>query len=185
MTTDGIGVIRHDDCAIGHRRPVHLTMILTTDDWSHRTMPDIRPFRGVRYDMARVGALSDVVAPPYDVIDPALQDRLYQASPYNVIRLELNREEPGDTEAQNRYTRAARFLQGLAARGRPPRGRPRRALRLPPDVRGRGHRRTPARASWRGSGWSRSARGRSTRTSRRSPAPRPTGWPSTTRPGST
>ena len=44
------------------------------------------------------GRLSDVVAPPYDVIDPALQDRLYQASPYNVIRLELNREEPGDTE---------------------------------------------------------------------------------------
>ena len=39
-----------------------------------------------------------MVAPPYDVIDPALQDRLYEASPYNVIRLELNREEPGDTE---------------------------------------------------------------------------------------
>ena len=44
-------------------------------------MPEVRPFRGVRYDVARVGTLSDVVAPPYDVIDPALQDRLYQASP--------------------------------------------------------------------------------------------------------
>ena len=54
-------------------------------------MPDVSPFRGVRYDVARVGTLSDVVATPYDVIDPALQDRLYQASPYNVIRLELNR----------------------------------------------------------------------------------------------
>ena len=32
-------------------------------------MPDVRPFRGVRYDIAQVGALSDVVAPPYDVID--------------------------------------------------------------------------------------------------------------------
>src|SRR4051794_8015453 len=51
-----------------------------------RSMPDVRPFRGVRYDMTRVGAMSDVVAPPYDVIDPALQERLYQASPYNVIR---------------------------------------------------------------------------------------------------
>src|SRR4051794_27953507 len=74
-------------------------------------MPDIRPFRGVRYDMAQVGALSDVVAPPYDVVDPALQDRLYQASPYNIIRLELNRAEPGDGATSNRYTRAARFLK--------------------------------------------------------------------------
>jgi uncharacterized protein (DUF1015 family) len=74
-------------------------------------MPDLRPFRGVRYDMAHVGSLSDVVAPPYDVIDPALQDRLYAASPYNIIRLELNREEPGDSPEANRYTRAARFLK--------------------------------------------------------------------------
>jgi len=74
-------------------------------------MPDVSPFRGVRYDVARVGTLSDVVAPPYDVIDPALQDRLYQASPHNVIRLELNRDEPGDDETVDRYTRAARFLK--------------------------------------------------------------------------
>jgi len=74
-------------------------------------MPDIRPFRGIRYDMAQVGAISDVVAPPYDVIDPALQDRLYDASPYNIVRLELNREEPGDSATTNRYTRAARFLK--------------------------------------------------------------------------
>jgi len=74
-------------------------------------MPEIQPFRGVRYDIARVGAMSDVVAPPYDVIDASLQDRLYQASPYNIIRLELNREESGDNDTQNRYTRAARFLK--------------------------------------------------------------------------
>src|SRR6476469_4105344 len=80
-------------------------------------MPDVSPFRGVRYDVARVGTLSDVVAPPYDVIDPALQDRLYQASPYNVIRLELNRAEPGDTEDQSRYTRAARYLRDWLRQG--------------------------------------------------------------------
>ena len=33
-------------------------------------MADIRAFRGFRYDLGRVGSLSDVVAPPYDVIDP-------------------------------------------------------------------------------------------------------------------
>jgi len=74
-------------------------------------MADVRPFRGIRYDMAQVGSMADVVAPPYDVIDPALQDRFYQASPYNVIRLELNREEPGDDAGTSRYTRAARFLK--------------------------------------------------------------------------
>ena len=80
-------------------------------------MPDIRPFRGIRYDMAQVGALSDVVAPPYDVIDPALQDRLYDASPYNIIRLELGRGEPGDGPEENRYTRAARFLKDWQRQG--------------------------------------------------------------------
>src|SRR5258706_13436282 len=74
-------------------------------------MPEIQPFRGVRYDIARVGAMSDVVAPPYDVIDATLQERLYQASEHNIVRLELNREEPGDNATQNRYTRAARFLR--------------------------------------------------------------------------
>jgi uncharacterized protein (DUF1015 family) len=80
-------------------------------------MPDVRPFRGVRYDVAQVGALSDVVAPPYDVIDLALQERLYQESPHNVIRLELNRPEPGDTEQDNRYTRAAGFLRQWLRQG--------------------------------------------------------------------
>ena len=80
-------------------------------------MPDVSPFRGVRYDVARVGTLSDVVAPPYDVIDTALQDRLYQASPYNVIRLELNRDEPGDSGALDRYARAARFLKDWLRKG--------------------------------------------------------------------
>jgi uncharacterized protein (DUF1015 family) len=74
-------------------------------------MPDIRPFRGIRYDMAQVGSMSDVVAPPYDVIDPALQSQLYDASPYNIVRLELNRAESDDSPETNRYTRAAGFLK--------------------------------------------------------------------------
>jgi uncharacterized protein (DUF1015 family) len=80
-------------------------------------MPDVRPFRGVRYDVAQVGALSDVVAPPYDVIDPALQERLYEASPYNIIRLELSRAGQSDTETDNRYTRAAGFLRTWMRQG--------------------------------------------------------------------
>jgi hypothetical protein len=32
-------------------------------------MPDIQPFRALRFDSTVVGDLSDVVCPPYDVID--------------------------------------------------------------------------------------------------------------------
>src|SRR5947207_5177567 len=74
-------------------------------------MADIRAFRAFRYDLGRIGNLSDVIAPPYDVIDPALQQALYDRSPFNVIRLILNREEPGDTETHNRYSRAAGCLR--------------------------------------------------------------------------
>ncbi len=78
-------------------------------------MADIRAFRGFRYDLGRVGALSDVIAPPYDVIDHALQQQLYQRNPYNVIRLILNKEEASDNESNNRYTRAAGFLRDWQA----------------------------------------------------------------------
>src|SRR5947209_7646750 len=74
-------------------------------------MAEIRAFRAYRYDLGRVGALGDVIAPPYDVIDPGLQHSLYQRSPYNVVRLILNRETPADSEADNRYTRAAAHLR--------------------------------------------------------------------------
>jgi uncharacterized protein (DUF1015 family) len=74
-------------------------------------MADVRAFRAFRYDLGQVGSLSDVIAPPYDVIDPALQDSLYTRSPYNVIRLILNKETPADNDRDNRYTRAANFLR--------------------------------------------------------------------------
>lgn len=80
-------------------------------------MADIRAFRGFRYDLGRVGALSDVVAPPYDVISPALQQQLAEQSPFNAIRLELPKDEPGDTETQNKYTRAANTLREWVASG--------------------------------------------------------------------
>ena len=63
-------------------------------------MADIRAFRAFRYDLGRVGSLSDVVAPPYDVIDPALQQQLHDKSPHNAIRLELSKDQPGDTETE-------------------------------------------------------------------------------------
>jgi uncharacterized protein (DUF1015 family) len=75
-------------------------------------MADIRAFRGFRYDLGRAGALSDLVAPPYDVVDSTLQQALYNKSPHNAIRLELTRDEPGDTANRDRYSRAAQTLSG-------------------------------------------------------------------------
>jgi uncharacterized protein (DUF1015 family) len=73
-------------------------------------MADIQAFRGLRYDLGKVGSLSDVVAPPYDVIDVEHQNKLYESSEYNVVRLILNR---GDDlmEGQTIYDRAAEHLK--------------------------------------------------------------------------
>ena len=80
-------------------------------------MPSIASFRGLRYDPKHVGTLSQVIAPPYDVIDAPLQARLYEQHPANVVRLELNRPEPDDVDATARYARAARFLKAWREQG--------------------------------------------------------------------
>jgi uncharacterized protein (DUF1015 family) len=82
-------------------------------------MARIYPFRALRYDPARVN-MEAVVTQPYDKITPAMQQRYYEASPYNLVRVILGKHEPGDTEAQeflppgeeahNVYTRAAEYL---------------------------------------------------------------------------
>jgi uncharacterized protein (DUF1015 family) len=80
-------------------------------------MPTVAPFRALRYDLKHVGALSNVICPPYDVIDANLQNQLYKLHPANVIRAELNRDEPGDDDGNNRYTRAAKFLKNWRDEG--------------------------------------------------------------------
>jgi uncharacterized protein (DUF1015 family) len=65
-------------------------------------MPELKPFRALRFDRKRVD-LNKVVAPPYDVISPELQNALYESDPYNIVRLDFGREE-------DRYTAAAQSL---------------------------------------------------------------------------
>lgn len=72
-------------------------------------MARIYPFRALRYDPARVN-MEDVVTQPYDKITPAMQQRYYEASPYNLIRVILGKHEPNDNEESNCYTRAAENL---------------------------------------------------------------------------
>lgn len=73
-------------------------------------MPIVRPFRAVRYNTEKLKDIAKVIAPPYDVIPKDLQDRLYRASPNNIVRLILNKITPKDTRSDNRYTRAKRLF---------------------------------------------------------------------------
>jgi uncharacterized protein (DUF1015 family) len=63
-------------------------------------VPLLKPFRALRYDERAAGPLDDLVAPPYDVIDPEDLDRLLARSPWNAVRL----VRPDDPE------KAARLL---------------------------------------------------------------------------
>jgi uncharacterized protein (DUF1015 family) len=56
-------------------------------------MTRIAPFRGILYNQNKVRNLSRVVAPPYDVISPEQQQKLYQKSPHNIVHLDLNPEK--------------------------------------------------------------------------------------------
>ncbi|MCC9311164.1 DUF1015 domain-containing protein [Kitasatospora sp. RB6PN24] len=74
----------------------------------------LSPFRGLRYVRERVGGLSAVTSPPYDVVDPHSRLSLETADPHNVVRLILPRPEPDDTgerpDRDTRYRHAARLL---------------------------------------------------------------------------
>jgi uncharacterized protein (DUF1015 family) len=76
---------------------------------SEEAVPEIRPFRALRYDVEAVGDIAAVVAPPYDVISPAEHAALLARHPRNVVRLELPEAEPSD-EPDDRYRRASRTL---------------------------------------------------------------------------
>src|SRR5438105_3480771 len=79
-------------------------------------MAIIAPFRSLRYDPTRV-SIPDVVTQPYDKITPAMQDRYYKASPYNLVRIILGKSNQGDDEQGNVYTRAAASLRDWRQQG--------------------------------------------------------------------
>ncbi|GIX46444.1 MAG: phosphatase [Candidatus Tectimicrobiota bacterium] len=71
----------------------------------------LMPFRGWRFHLKVVPDLSEVMSPPYDVIDAAERQAYLQQSPYNMVHLILGAEYAEDTETNNRFTRAAALLQ--------------------------------------------------------------------------
>ena len=73
-------------------------------------MARLFPFRALRYDPTAVN-MADVVTQPYDKIDSTMQERYYNLSPYNLVRVVLGKKNPDDNDAQNVYTRAAETLK--------------------------------------------------------------------------
>lgn len=80
-------------------------------------MARILPFRAYHFDPQKVGDLSAVVTQPYDKIDTKAQEEYYRRHPYNIVRVTKGKDEPGDTEQKNKYTRAAAFLNDWITKG--------------------------------------------------------------------
>jgi len=57
-------------------------------------MAEIKPLTALHYDLERAGPLQELLAPPYDVIDPDERERLAARSPYNVVHVDLPVGDP-------------------------------------------------------------------------------------------
>jgi uncharacterized protein (DUF1015 family) len=77
-------------------------------------MADVQPLRALRYETDVVGDLSQVLAPPYDVIDPRQRAELLGRSPFNVVAVDLPQAEPGGPDA---YQAAGELLRSWQAQG--------------------------------------------------------------------
>ena len=78
---------------------------------------EIKAFKAYRFNPKVVGEAGACIAPPYDVINSAQQERLYQQEPYNIVRIIRGKTEAGDNEMKNQYTRAADYLKDWLAKG--------------------------------------------------------------------
>ncbi|MEU6736664.1 DUF1015 domain-containing protein [Streptomyces physcomitrii] len=62
---------------------------------------DLQPFRGIRYVPERVGSLSAVTSPPYDVVvRPDGLHQLQSADPHNIVRLILPQAADPETSSE-------------------------------------------------------------------------------------
>ena len=134
-------------------------------------VPDIRPFRALRYDPASIADPSLVVAPPYDVVGAAEHERLLARHPANVVRLDLPGDELGDEPDDALPAGGPHARRHGGRTGPSTRIRIRRSTSTSRPIASRGPTSSgPSAASSPACAWSRSARARaSCRTSGRWP----------------
>ncbi|HEY2384408.1 MAG TPA: DUF1015 domain-containing protein, partial [Terriglobia bacterium] len=73
-------------------------------------MAKIYPFRSLRFALDRV-PIEKVVTQPYDKISAEMQERYYASHPNNIVRIVCGKSNPGDSDTDNVYTRAAAYLK--------------------------------------------------------------------------
>jgi uncharacterized protein (DUF1015 family) len=83
-------------------------------------MADVQPLRTLRYDLAAVGSLDAVAAPPYDVIDAGMRAELAAKSPFNVVEVDLPEANGGDPYLHAQTTMEAWLQEGIVRREREP-----------------------------------------------------------------
>ena len=76
-------------------------------------MADVKPLQALHYDLAAVGSLADVIAPPYDVIDPDMRRELLARSPFNVVEIDL----PEAPDGGDPYEHAAETIEEWTLEG--------------------------------------------------------------------
>jgi uncharacterized protein (DUF1015 family) len=84
-------------------------------------MADVQPLEALHYNLAAIGELGDVVAPPYDVIDAALRRELLSRSPFNVVEIDLPEPLGGDDPYEHAAETLEEWtLQGILGQDREP-----------------------------------------------------------------
>ena len=85
-------------------------------------MLEVRPFAAIRYDTSRLGGdLSNVLAPPYDVLDDTDRAALLARDPKNIVAIDLPHVPPKSAGPPEAYQRSALLLgqwlkEGVLAR---------------------------------------------------------------------
>jgi uncharacterized protein (DUF1015 family) len=76
----------------------------------------VKPFQPFRYSL-KAGDPAKLLTQPYDKISPQMQARYLSQSPCNLVRVILGERRDSDTESDNVYTRAARYLEDWIREG--------------------------------------------------------------------
>ncbi len=71
---------------------------------------EIRPFRGWRYNVPPGGDVSDLIAPPYDVLTAEDKARLLARSDRNIVAVDLPHTPPKEVGPRAEYEQAASLL---------------------------------------------------------------------------
>ncbi|MBR1753384.1 DUF1015 domain-containing protein [bacterium] len=76
-------------------------------------MVDVKPLNAIVYNQEKVN-MTDVIAPPYDVILDDYREELYKRSDYNIVKLILAKGSTDTNDSDNRYENARKtFAQWL------------------------------------------------------------------------